>query len=268
MPRLNGVLMAILAAAVIGTAVFLSLEKTPAPAGPDPALVQKLLRKLSDSDPDVRREGEAGFRELGPKAISPLAEASKSGDRRLAESAALLLREIEPQAVVRETPKKADPRPEAPAKVDPVELTLVSGQARVRPGEPVRFYVRLANHGSAPVLVARNGFSLARFAWIEVEDEKGAVTKAAPEPVAAPLDRLALDVGRVAPGETRDLYAGFGDGSTGLAALPGKGTFKVRFVYDASLESAYRRHVGASELGTPLPPMRLASNALEIAVAE
>ena len=268
MPRLNGILMAVLAAAVIGTAVFLSLEKSPPPAGPDPAQVQKLLRKLSDSDPDVRREAEAGFRGLGARAIAPLAEASKSGDRLLAEKAAGLLREIEPKAVVQEAPRKAEPRPEAPAKVDPVELTLVSGQARVRPGEPVRFYVRLTNHGSAPALVARNGFSLARFAWIEVEDEKGAVTRAPAEPVAAPLDRLALDVGPVSPGETRDLYAGFGDGSTGLASLPGRGTFKVRFVYDASGESAYRKNVGASELGTLLPPMRLVSNGLEIAVAE
>jgi hypothetical protein len=268
MPRLNGILMMVLAAAVIGTAVFLSLEKAPPAGGPDPAVVAKLLRKLSDSDPDVRREAERGFRAMGPKAAAPLAEASKSEDRRLAEHAARLLREFEPAKPAHALAKTVEPAPEPPAKVDPVELVLVCAQTALKPGRPLRFYVRAANHGSAPVLVARSGFSLAPFAWIEVVDGKGVVTRFAPEPEEAPLDRLALDVGAVAPGAIEDLYAGQRDGSTGLASLPGKGVFQVRFVYDASPESAYRKQVSASERGTLLPPQKLVSNALEIAVAD
>src|SRR5262245_1296363 len=129
MPRLNGILMALLAVAVIGTAVFLSLEKSAPPAGPDPVLVQKLLRKLSDSDPDIRREAEAGYRAMGAKAVAPLAEASQSADPRLARAAAKLLRDVEPAKPPAEAARAADPAP-APAKVDPVELMLVCGQTK------------------------------------------------------------------------------------------------------------------------------------------
>jgi hypothetical protein len=268
MPRLNAVLMGLLGAAVIGTAVFLSLEQASPALGPDPAVVANLLRKLSDSDPDVRREAERGFRAMGPKAVAPLAEASKSEDRRLAEHAARLLREFEPAKPAPELAKTVEPAPEPPGKVDPVELVLVCGRTALKPGQPLRFYVRLVNHATAPILVARSAFSLAPFAWIEVVDEKGVVTRFAPEPGAVPLDRLQVEVADVAPGQTWDFYASFGDGGTGLASLPGKGVFQVRFVYDASPESAYRKQVSASEQGTLLPPQRLVSNALEIAVAE
>jgi hypothetical protein len=60
------------------------------------AQVQKLLRKLSDSDPDVRREGEAGLRGLGPAAVAPLRDASKSPDRTLADRSSKLLQELDP----------------------------------------------------------------------------------------------------------------------------------------------------------------------------
>jgi hypothetical protein len=267
MPRLNAVLMVLLAVAVIGTAGFLCLERrAPAASGPDAVQIQKLLRKLSDSDPDIRREGEAGFRALGPVALAPLAQAAQSPDARLAQSASKLLREIEPARPAAAEAPRPQPLPEPAAQVDPVELLLVGGPSRARAGEPVRFYVRVANHGSAPVLVARHGYSYARFAWIEVTDEKGSVTKFAPEPVPPP--ELPLEAVALAPGQTRDLYAGVGDGSTGLAALPGRGTFKVRFVYDASEESAYRKVVQASAEGTLLPPFRLSSNALEVALAD
>jgi len=95
MPKLNAVLMAALAVAVIAAMAFLTLRPTPAQEI-EPAQVQKLLRKLGDSDPDVRREGEAGFRGLGPAAVAPLREASKSTDRILADRASKLLLEIQP----------------------------------------------------------------------------------------------------------------------------------------------------------------------------
>ena len=97
MPKLNAVLMVVLAVAVIAATAFLTLRPTPAQAI-EPAQVQKLLRKLGDSDPDVRREGEAGLRGLGPAAVAPLRDASKSSDRILADRATKLLQGLQPAA--------------------------------------------------------------------------------------------------------------------------------------------------------------------------
>jgi hypothetical protein len=97
MPKLNAILMVVFAVAVIAAMAFLTLRPTPAQEI-EPVQVQKLLRKLGDSDPDLRREGEAGFRGLGLSAVAPLREASKSSDRVLAGRAAKLLQEIRPPA--------------------------------------------------------------------------------------------------------------------------------------------------------------------------
>ena len=95
MPKLNAVLMVTLAAALIAATAFLTLR--PAPAQEiEPAQVQKLLRKLGDPDPDLRREGEAGLRKLGTASIAPLKEASQSPHRVLAERASKLLQELVP----------------------------------------------------------------------------------------------------------------------------------------------------------------------------
>jgi HEAT repeat protein len=109
MPKLNAVLMVALAVAVIAATAFLTLRPTPAQEI-EPAQVQKLLRKLGDSDPDVRREGEAGLRGLGPAAVAPLREASKSSDRTLADRASKLLHELQPPPASDPicTPKPAD----------------------------------------------------------------------------------------------------------------------------------------------------------------
>lgn len=93
MPKLNAVLMALFAVIVIAATAFLTLRPTPA-REIEPAQVQKLLRKLGDSDPDVRREGEAGFRKIGAAALPSLREASKSPDRAIAERAAKLAQEL------------------------------------------------------------------------------------------------------------------------------------------------------------------------------
>lgn len=95
MPKFNAVLMVVLAVALIGAAAFLTLRPAPAPAL-SPAQVQKLLRKLSDPDPDIRREGEAGLRQAGAVALPPLRDASKSSDRVLAERATKLLQQLDP----------------------------------------------------------------------------------------------------------------------------------------------------------------------------
>jgi hypothetical protein len=95
MPKLNLVLMVVLAVGVIAGMAFLTLR--PSCVRPmDPAHVQKLIRKLGDSDPDVRREGEAGLRQAGAGAIPQLRDASKSSDRTLADRASKLLQELHP----------------------------------------------------------------------------------------------------------------------------------------------------------------------------
>jgi hypothetical protein len=108
MPKLNAVLMAVLAVAVIGATAFLTLR--PTPARPiEPAQVQKLLRKLADSDPDIRREGETGLRQAGTAAVPQLRDASKSPDRALAERASKLLQQIDPPpAGVADAPKPVE----------------------------------------------------------------------------------------------------------------------------------------------------------------
>jgi hypothetical protein len=95
MPKLNAVLMVLLAVAVIAATGFLALR--PRPAAPaDSVRIEGLLRKLADADSDVRREGESGLRSLGTLAVAPLRQASRSGDRILALRAARLLQELEP----------------------------------------------------------------------------------------------------------------------------------------------------------------------------
>jgi HEAT repeat protein len=111
MPKLNAVLMTVFAVAVIAAMAFLTLRPTPAQEI-EPAQVQKLLRKLGDSDPDLRREGEFGLRGLGKPALAPLREASKSSDRVLADRAAKLLLELQPPAAPE--PSVAAPAPPSP----------------------------------------------------------------------------------------------------------------------------------------------------------
>lgn len=94
MPKLNAVLMVVFAVGIIAATAFLTLR--PTPAQDEPVQNQKLLRKLGDADPDVRREGEAGLRSMGASAIPSLRDASKSSDRLLAERAAKLLAELQP----------------------------------------------------------------------------------------------------------------------------------------------------------------------------
>jgi len=99
MPKLNVVLMVALAAGVIGALAFLTLGRPSPVREIEPAQVQKLIRKLGDTDPDIRREGEAGLRQAGAASLVPLREASKSPDRILADRASKLLQELQPGAV-------------------------------------------------------------------------------------------------------------------------------------------------------------------------
>ena len=239
MPKLNAVAMVVLAAAVIGGTGWLVLRRSDDPAAARQAGVARALRKLADADPDVRREGEAEIRALGAAGVEVLKETAKSADRLLAARAEKLLRE---------TP----PAPAAPVEVaaDPVQAPVRFVLAGVsREGDALRAYVRLVNQGTAPVLVDP------RAGAFELEDGKGTVSRVPAE--------AGDDVFAVAPGETRDLAA---ERALALRPLPAPGTWRVRFVYDATEGSAYRRAVRASERGALLPPLRHASNPVEVAV--
>lgn len=95
MPKINAVLMGVLAAVVIAATGFLALRPAPAQET-DPVQIERLLRKLGDADSDVRREGETGLKRMGSTALAPLLQASKSADRVLAGRAAKLLQELQP----------------------------------------------------------------------------------------------------------------------------------------------------------------------------
>jgi len=71
------------------------------------------------------------------------------------------------------------------------------------------------------------------------------------------------EVVAVAPGETRDLAP---DRAIAIRELPAPGTWRVRFVYDATEESAYRRAVKPSERGALLPPLIHLTEIAEIVV--
>jgi hypothetical protein len=120
MPKLNAVLMVTLAVALIAATAFLTLRPTPSPEI-EPAQVQKLLRKLGDPDPDVRREGEAGLRRIAPASIAPLREASQSPDRILATRAAKLLQELAPASPPSGGASAGKPTPAEGAIAKPVD---------------------------------------------------------------------------------------------------------------------------------------------------
>ncbi len=94
MPKLNAVLMVVLAVAVIAATGVLVLR----PSAPQAVPPEHYLRKLADPDSDVKREGEDGLRKMGAAAVGPLREASKSSDKVLAGRAAKLLSELQPAA--------------------------------------------------------------------------------------------------------------------------------------------------------------------------
>jgi len=103
MPKLNVVLMGVLTAAILAVTGLLVL-RAPASEERASAKVERLLRKLADSDSDQRREGEDGLRKMGPEALPQLRQASTSADRVLAGRAAKLLQEFLESPVPAERP--------------------------------------------------------------------------------------------------------------------------------------------------------------------
>lgn len=239
MPKLNAVAMVVLAAALIGGLGWYVLGKAPDPAASRKAEIERALRKIADADPDVRRDGEALIRAMGPAGVEVLKETAKSADRHLAARCEKLLREAAPA-----------PRSPAEVAVDVVQAPLRFHLTGVsQHGSSLRAYVQLVNEGTAPVLIrVRDGA-------FRLEDAKGAVVRL---PVEGPDDVLV-----VAPRQSRELGP---DGALPIDPLPAPGAWRVRFVYDATEESAYRRAVRASERGALLPPMIHLSEIAEIVV--
>jgi hypothetical protein len=243
MPKLNAVLMVVLAVAVIAATGFLALRPT---SGADDASAQasKLLRKLADSDPDVRLEGEAGLRSIGPAALGPLLAASKSPDRVLAGRAAKMISDLNPLPDHRVSIESEDY----------VFEILCSGAPENAQRVGV-YLVQLKNRSKAPVLVAVLPASdvPGRLAWFEVEDDQGRRYEVDAKPLAA--DSSAPEVISVPPGTACGLFGGW---KTLPPHLSRSDVRSVRFVYDASAP-AYREAAGKAGGGALLPPERLAS---------
>lgn len=265
MYKLNLVLMVVLSSAVIGAGVFLGMEKASAKS-PEREVAQ-LIRRLGDSDPDVRRDAEAALKKLGPNALPALKSAAVGVDEVLAGRAKTVIQQIEGAPVAVKADKPEQPV-EAPAPAT-VEITL-QVPARATAGDPVRIYARFRNGTPQSVVVARHkldpAFLYGMFAAFEITNEEGTIT--------VPVDMLprgaepVLDLFSVAAGQMIDLYPGQDLGAALANVLSRPGTYRVRLVYDASEGSAYREAIALKHPadGVPLRAERLASNTATITV--
>jgi hypothetical protein len=251
--------MVVLTLGVIGGTGYFVLHRTGNVQ--DPAVPPRLLRSLSDRDPDVSEEAAAALRSWGPRAIPTLQAASRSRDRLLAERAQKLLAQLGP------APAPAMPviEPAPPDRIEIVEFVLESRGGLTRAAELGALWVQLRNGGPAPVLVA-HGAALdhPRMAFFEVEDEGGQKTVAPAEVVPLkPAD--SQEIVPVRPRETVMLFQG---GKELVQAVSSPGTYTIRFAYDATEGSDYRKLVHPSPEGALLPPIRLVSNTVTVTVAD
>lgn len=236
MPKWNAVLMVVLSAAVLGGLGWAVLGKSdPAAAREDD---RRLLRKLADADPDLRREAAAEFRARGPRGRALLRQAAGSDDRRLAERARELLAELEPPL----------PPPAPPAVEPPILFEVVCSGPAGRATRSGPFMVRAVNKGTVPAVLVQEAA-----AWEVESDDRTwrlAVAFVEPGPVV------------VAPGQDVVLAGAQDPNLLEMTRRPE--IRRLRFVYDASEGSRYRELVKPSERGVPLPPGRYASGVLEL----
>ena len=236
MPKLNAVLMVLLSSAVIGVLGWRVLGQGDGGAA-ERVRAAKIVRKLADPDPDLRREAESEIKSLGSRGKEILRETVKSADPRLAERAAAILRELEP----------------AP---EPVVHEAVALEHFIWCTD--RFIVEFRNSGSEPILIAleKKGEE-PRFGWFEVTDANGRAHQVRPESYAPPIVEASAHVVSLPPGAKQVLYTGWESVSALLSELPGP--CKVRFIYDATDGSPYREVAKISPRGVPLKPARYAS---------
>jgi hypothetical protein len=265
MPKRNLIGMVALSLLVAGGAALLALQAK----APDRELADlgSLIRQLGDPDPDIRRDAEREIRTLGPRAAPALKEAASGADPAVAERARSLLERMKPETVstdIRTTPVDPDPAP-VPRRT---EVTLQVASSSVRPGEPLRFYLRLHNGGRQPLLIARHRLGSAAlygaYAAFERIDREGRVAAVSIEPQPGEDDESPEpELIAVAAGESIDL----GAASTGALRIGTPGVYTLRFVYDASEGGAYRKAIAGAHLkGAVLPPGRLVSNEVAVTV--
>ncbi len=260
MPKLNAGAMVVLTLALIAGMGYFVLGR-PAAGVPDPAVPPKLLRNLADRDPDVGREAAEALRSLGSKALPALEQASASQDRVLAERARKLLSELKPVPPPAPGPVEVS----LPEKDEILEFVLESRGGKARAADLGGLWVQFRNNGSAPVRVGK-GLALdhPKMAVFEVEDEKGRLTEVPAEMIhAKPGDLQEIVV--VPPREAALLFQG---GRKLVEAASKPGTYKIRFAYDAAEGSDYRKRVAASTEGVLLPPARLVTHWVAIAIGD
>ncbi|HEY3227465.1 MAG TPA: hypothetical protein VGK61_10785 [Planctomycetota bacterium] len=263
MPKLNLIGMVVLSLAVAGGAAVLALRGEG--PRPDSRRLGSLLRQLGDPDPDIRRDAERELKAFGPRATAALREAADGPDPVLAGRARALLG-LKPVDRPQEPPDGvaiADP----PAPVEGVRLSLQVTSNPGRPGEAVRYYLRLHNGGRKAIAIAchrRNGPAIyVAFGVFERIDAEGRVVALQEDPDPDTEDDPAeLGFVTVSPGETLDLAPG-----AGVLRVGASGTFNVRFAYEASEGSAYRKALtGSHHAASALPSERIVSNAVAINV--
>lgn len=257
MPKLNAVAMVVLTLAVIAGMGYFVLGR-PAAGALDAAVPPRLLRNLADRDPDVGREAADALRSLGAKAIPSLEQAVSSTDRILADRAQKLLAELKPAPAPVPAPVEAA----LPEKVELLEFVLESRGGKVRAADLGGLWVQFRNNGSAPVLVGK-GLTLEHpMAVFEVEDEKGRTVSVAADGVST-FD--IETIWAVRPHETEVLFEA---GRRVVEAVSRPGTYKIRFAYDATEGSEYRKLVRPSVKGVLLPPARLVTQTVTVTVAD
>ncbi len=155
---------------------------------------------------------------------------------------------------------------EAPAKMEIMEsfaLRYPGGQARAADLADLR--VQFRNNGPAPVLVALVlALDHPEMAIFEIEDDKGRRTEAA----ADVLRQKSTDIRHIVAVPAHDSAELFRGGKRLADAVSKPGTYRMRFAYDATLGSDYRRGVSASDGSALLPPVRLVSNTVTFTITE
>ena len=252
--------MIVLTLGVIGGTGYFVLHK---PGGvQDPGVSPKLLRNLSDRDPDVSQDAAIAIRAMGPKAIPTLEEAVRSTNPLLSERAQKLLAELKPVPVTIPTVIEAA----LPEKVELQEFVLESRGGQARAADLGALWVQFRNGGPAPVIVGY-GFVLDHpgMAAFEVENEKGEHREV---PAEILINRSVRDLPQEVTVHPHRAEALFQGGRALVLAVSKPGTYKIRFAYDATEGSDYRKVVRPSPEGVLLPPARLVSNSVTVTVTE
>ena len=257
MPKLNLIGMIVLSLSVFAGAAVMAIRTSPAKV--NAPRVDRLIRRLADKDPDLRREAEQELKDLGRKAEPALKEAARGSDPVIAERARTLLGMKGTEAPKSETISVPPPAPTG------IRLSLQIASSSRRLAEPVQYYLRLHNDTTRAIALARHlrdgrpvyaGFGA--FERIDAEGRVVVLDEPADESDAVP----SLEIVIVRPGESLDLAPG-----SGLLRLETPGAFRVRFVYDATEGSEYRERLATDHhAGSVLPAERIESNEVAVTI--